>query len=260
MDIFFFLKKVVARFCDPLTGIMFFGLLIFLLLSIKPGWAEHRTTVCAIFFATLWVLSTPVVSHLLLVPLERHDVFAAYDHEKDSADVIVVLGCGHTETESLPLSSRYQSCSMRRVVHALMLKEETGLPVAFSGGVMPDKRVSEGEYNMKLALALGVAPDALSTCADGSVDTASEAKLLSDEMKGKKLVLVTSAAHMRRSYDYFQKEGLTIFASPTDHLLHFEALNHWNVNLYIPDRKSLAKTYVAFYEYAGLLSQRFFGE
>jgi uncharacterized SAM-binding protein YcdF (DUF218 family) len=260
MDIFFFLKKVVARFCDPLTATMLVAVVVIAIMTVKAEWTGYRGYAAVAIFGILWVLSTPIFSHLILTPLERDKSIPVYLPEKDHADVIVVLGCGHTENTNLPLSSRYQSCSIRRVVHALMLKEETGLPIAFSGGVMPGNDESEGDYNIKLALSMGMSSDGLSTCAGTSVDTASEARLLSTEMAGKKLVLVTSAAHMPRTYDYFIKEGFDVFPSPTDHSLVFESLNYKNPNLYIPDRKSLAKTYVAFYEYAGLFSQRVFGE
>lgn len=260
MDYFYIFKKVVARFCDPLTLILVLSTVLVLIMSLRSGWQPYRTHVFFTSMFLLWLSSTPIVSHLLLYPLEKGANDASFRVGKDDADAILVLGCGHREVKSLPLSSRYKECSLKRVVHAYLLHQETGLPIYFSGGVLIGNRHSEAEYNHNLATLLGLNENKGFMIADTSEDTASEAMLLTESFAGKKIVLVTSAAHMVRSKHYMEQAGIEVLTSPTDHKITFMEINYSHINAYLPNKSALEQTNVALYEYLGMFSQRVFGK
>ena len=260
MDYFFWLKKVIARACDPLTLLAVGTIIVFVVMSLKQEWQQFRLQVIGAVIVVVWLLSTPLVSHFLLYSLESEAGHVQFNLSGENVAGIVVLGCGHREEESLPLSSRYKECSLRRVVHAYLLHRETGIPMYFSGGVMPGNSHSEAEYNRKLALSLGADDASAIVVADESVDTASEAIMLSGTFTNKTVALVTSAAHMSRSRNYLESVGIDVITSPTDNQITFMAINYMNVGTYLPSKSGLKHTYIAFYEYAGLISQRIFGK
>ena len=260
MDYFYVFKKLVARFCDPLTLILVSTMVLVVVTSLKADWVSYRIHILGAAFIFLWLASTPAISHLLLFPLEKEAQEDAFDPNENNADAILVLGCGHREVDALPLSSRYKECSLTRVVHAHLLHNETGLPVYFSGGVLIGNKHSEADYNHHLATLLGLKEDKGFVVADTSEDTSSEAHLLADVFSGKSIVLVTSAAHMARSKKYMEDAGVKVLASPTDHKITFMEINYRHINAYLPNKNALTQTNVALYEYLGMFSQRLFGK
>jgi uncharacterized SAM-binding protein YcdF (DUF218 family) len=255
---FFWFKKWVGVFTDPLTTICIFALVTAVIFALLPNrfkvW-RYPAFMCT--FGVLWMLSTPAVSFLLMAPIEDAGRTGVFDFPVMEADVIVVLGCGHIESDYVPLSSRYQNCSMRRVVHAILLHRETGLPIVFSGGKMPGTRYSEAHFNRNLALQLGVYIEN-TVLSSGAIDTAGEAIVLAKTWKGKGIVLVTTASHMRRAMTYMTRAGMRVHPSPTDHSVKVRDLNFVSAYAYLPRWSGLKRTGSAVYERLGLLSQDWF--
>jgi uncharacterized SAM-binding protein YcdF (DUF218 family) len=255
---FFWFKKWVGICTDPLTTICFFALftaVIFALLPKRLNVWRYPTFVST--FVLLWMLSTPAVSVLLMAPIEDAGRIGMFDSRTMEADAIAVLGCGHIESDYVPLSSHYQNCSMRRVVHAILLHRESGLPIIFSGGRMPGNRYSEAHYNRHLALKLGVYIEN-TFLSLGAIDTASESVLLAEIWKGKAVVLVTTASHMKRAMAYMIRAGITVHPSPTDHSVKVKSVNLFSIHAYLPRWSGLKRTGSAIYERLGLLSQAWF--
>ncbi len=252
---YFWLKKMVGMLiASPLTA---WFLLTIIVLALFHKRTRKRYLVMGSFFV-LWFLSAPVTSHFLLVPLERNQVgwtqFEPSIHKDPEG--IIVLGCGHSENPDLPVSSQYQTCSLTRIVHGVLLHKQTGMPLYFSGGLMPFKTISEARNNAKLAVSLGVSPDNI-IIVEGAMDTYSESFTLKEALGDKKAVLVTSASHIRRANNYLKNAGIVAYASPTDHLVKEKAVDFYNPYAYLPNSKGLIRTRSAFYEWLGLAGQAF---
>ena len=100
-----------------------------------------------------------------------------------------------------------------------------------------------------LALALGVAREDIVVDAE-SPDTETQARNIRQIIKGEPCVLVTSAAHMRRSMALFRKAGLDPIPAPT----HYLAQVNQGINpagLY-PSVDGLKSAQIAVYEYLGI--------
>jgi uncharacterized SAM-binding protein YcdF (DUF218 family) len=255
---FFWFKKWVGVFTDPLTAISVFALLTAVIFALLPKrFRQWRYPAFVSTFALLWILSTPAVSFFLMAPIEDSGRIGIFNFRTMEADVIVVLGCGHIESDYVPLSSRYQSCSMRRVVHAILLHRESGLPIVFSGGKMPGNRYSEAHYNRYLALKLGVYIEN-TFLSLGAIDTAGEAVVLAETWESKDVVLVTSASHMKRAMAYMTRAGIRVHPSPTDHSIKVRSIDLVSIYAYLPRWSGLKRTGSAIYERLGLLSQAWF--
>jgi uncharacterized SAM-binding protein YcdF (DUF218 family) len=255
---FFWFKKWVGVFTDPLTTICVLALMAAVIFALLPKrfklW-RYPAFLCA--FSLLWALSTPAVSFLLMAPIEDASRINAFDFRTMEADAIVVLGCGHIESDYVPLSSHYQDCSMRRVVHSILLHRESGLPIVFSGGRMPGNRYSEAHYNRHLALKLGVYIEN-TFLSIGAIDTAGEAVVLAETWGSRDIVLVTTASHMKRAMAYMTRAGIRVHPSPTDHSVKVKGMEFFSIHPYLPRWKGLKRTASAIYERLGLVSQAWF--
>lgn len=171
---------------------------------------------------------------------------------------IVVLGGGreaHAPEYGAPSLSRY---SLERLRYGLWLAGETGLPVAFSGGVghaQPDG-VAEAEVAARIAAREFGRP--LRWTESGSRDTrenAARSVALLRAAGVTRIVLVTHGWHMPRSQRAFAQAiagsggGITLLAAPLG-LARDDALPPLR---WLPSQAGFADTRHALREYLGLL-------
>ena len=163
---------------------------------------------------------------------------------------IVVLGSGYRADPSLPPNDRLDSTSIARVVEGVRLAR-----------LLPESRlVLSGGLGLAEAMAdtaaiLGVPRDRLAL-ENASLDTADEAALLRPLLGVAPFLLVTSAAHMKRSMALCQKQGLVPVAAPAD-----LTWGHgpWSVTDFVPSAGALRRTDHALHEWFGLLWSRMRG-
>ena len=89
---------------------------------------------------------------------------------------------------------------------------------------------------------------------DKSKTTKESAQNLKELLDKEPFFLVTSAYHMPRSIEVFQKMGMNPFAAPTD----FKREKSYSLLDFFPDAQNLRKSDLAFHEYFGILFYRFF--
>ena len=106
-----------------------------------------------------------------------------------------------------------------RLVHALALYKAGKAPrILVTGGASPGKR-SEAEMMYDLLTLMGVPPYAILQ-EDKSRDThqnAVKTAAILEKLGINKILLVTSAFHMRRSEALFKAQGLEVIPAPTDY-------------------------------------------
>ena len=73
---------------------------------------------------------------------------------------------------------------------------------------------------------------------------------------GASFLLVTSAAHMRRSMALCRKQGLAPIAAPTDFIVH---RTHWSLVDLVPEADGFEHADHALHEWIGLLWSRLRG-
>ena len=146
----------------------------------------------------------------------------------EKADAIVVLG-GGTVTKSAPRQIVETNGAGDRVIYAAKLYRDGAAEKILLGGsyirwltgeVLTETGVSSPASEMaELLLMFGI-PDEALLIQDRSLNTAEEAeedaKILR-ELGAQKIILVSSATHMRRAVPLFEKQGLTVVPAPTDY-------------------------------------------
>ena len=179
----------------------------------------------------LWVFSLGLMSQSLWrwleAPWQRRAATAA-----PSADAIVVLSGGRHPAPGAARVSEWRDPD--RFLAGLDLYRAGKAPLLlFTGGASPFRpgQPQEGQRYLQEALQLGI-PEAAMASTSSVVNTAEEAvairRLLAPpssslSASSPRILLVTSAFHMRRAQRLFESQGLHVLPFPVD----FQARGRW---------------------------------
>jgi uncharacterized SAM-binding protein YcdF (DUF218 family) len=238
----FLLKKFAAALLlPPLLPllIIFAGLL---LLRRRPRMG-HALAWGGLLVA--WLLSTPVVVNLITTPLE--DVPLLQPQDLARGEAIVILGAGAHRFMPEYGGPGPHRLALERLRFGARLARASGLPVLVSG--------EAGPMTDSLRTDFGVAPDWLE---GGSLDTEDNARNTVEILRGKgveRIVLVTHAAHMRRSMAEFEVHGIQVIAAPTGFFSRYEGDEPrvWFLD-YLPGPAAAYTAWYVLHEWTGLLA------
>lgn len=242
---------VNAVFLPP--GVLIIAMVAGLVLALA-GKRKAGAVVTALSVLLLYVLSTGVSARLLLAPLES--AYPAVDlteegRAKLAGATVVVLGGGLVERspeEGMKGSLGVESG--KRMGYGLRIAAASGLPLVFSGGnVYAEPGMeSEADAARRYAANWGRAVD----CSfEGKSHTTREnARFVARDYRPRRVVLVTSAYHMKRAVLSFRKEGIEVVPAPTDYKLRsgLPSVIDW-----LPDPLNFYHSCRALHEYLGLV-------
>lgn len=238
----FLLKKLISAFLLPIP----IGLFLLLISFIYLMFNSYKKAKIFLFLGLSWFLffSFQPISNALLAPLENtHKALL----ETPIVNYILVLGSGHKSNESLSITSQVKMVGINRLVEGIKhYKNLENVKLIVSGYSSNDEN-SHALMQEKLAISLGVNPNdiiRLNTPKDTKEEVIEAKKVIGNN----KFILVTSASHMKRAVLLFQKEGLNVIASPTNHLAYEDDSN----SAYF-SAKNLRNCEIAIHEYLGLL-------
>jgi uncharacterized SAM-binding protein YcdF (DUF218 family) len=158
-----------------------------------------------VFFAALVIAFTPLTRYMLK-PLEvKEDI--------RKADVIVVLCGGIDKGRYLSLVS-----SQRMVRGAQLYFEGKAKKILFSGGIPPQKGVAEAAVMAQEARRLNIpAEDILvEKRSQNTQEKVAEVKKITEALRWKSILLVTSCCKMKRSLMAFEYAGFKVYPAPAD--------------------------------------------
>lgn len=233
------------------------GLAILLLLA-AALLARRRlgSALILIAISVLWIGATDVFADWLLRPLES-DYLPTAIAEIPSADAIVVLGGGTAELlasgDALDLGP-----ASGRVFHAAQLYLAGKAPRIVVAGGARENKTPEAVAMAQLLAAFGV-PEAAILQENQSRNTwqnALNSKAILHKHSVDRVLLVTSAFHIRRALAAFRAAGIEATPAPTDYrgLEQDHTIVDW-----FPEAGALYKTTYAIKEYLGLIVYRWRG-
>jgi uncharacterized SAM-binding protein YcdF (DUF218 family) len=234
----FFLKKLITSLILP-PGLL---IIIFLFMA----FCEKRKTLRFLGFISalfVYLISIEPFKDLLFYPLEKNYSIPKTLH----GDAIVILGGG-----VYSLSSLTEDTS-NRVLTGFLLYRKTKLPIIVSDGTF-EGGTSDANAMAYVLKEMGVEPERIIE-ENKSKDTAQNAFYVSEicKTKGfKKLILVTSAYHLKRSEKLFKRMGLKVLPYPAD----FKRKNYYNIYSFLPKFSIFAASSKAIREYIALISIR----
>jgi uncharacterized SAM-binding protein YcdF (DUF218 family) len=215
------------------------------------GWGLLLAGLLCLFLAA-W---RPVADGLL-GPLERSHPPLTDPAGLVGVSAVVVLGGGTWSEPGWPANLRLSEASAMRIVEGVRLvRALPGARLVVSGADRFGVRRPVALDYAEAARSLGV-PAAQILVLDSPVDTGQEADAVRAVLgTGSRLVLVTSASHMRRAVLHFQRAGLDPVPAPT----HFLVARSDGAHLrdWVPSAVNLRKTETVWHEWLGLLALRF---
>ena len=221
------LKPLLAGLAMPPLSLLLLALLG-LVLSVRSRRTGLALATGAL--AVLWLVSC----HGTAVWLARHALpqyapVNAQALKASGTQAIVILGGG-----LLPQAPEYgepqpSADTAARLRHGIWLGRQSGLPLAFTGGV--GWSADSGTDASESAAAARVAQQdygiTLRWLESASRDTGENASLLSPLLRRDgitRIALVTSAWHMPRAAAAFERAGLTVIAAPSAYVLRDRTL------------------------------------
>jgi uncharacterized SAM-binding protein YcdF (DUF218 family) len=240
----FFLSKFLPLFVLPL-GVS----LIFLALGIARGRRRLAWAGVAILYAS----SNPLVGHFLIRSAEEWADRRAIT-DVTGADAIVVLSAGRALAPGPARISESNDANRFFAGVELVLNGKAPLLV-FTGAAIqsaPDAP-TEGEVLRAHARAMGVPVDriAVTPLVLNTADEAREvaALLRARQLPNARIVLVTSAFHMRRARQLFQQAGLVVEPFPVS--FWSGDLERFSLFWFLPSVNALAESQTAIRELYG---------
>jgi len=238
----FVISKVLLYLVLPPSSILLLMAAGFVIVKQKRivGWS-----LIVFGFLLLYGLSSGPVINALIVPLET-----SYPPLRDkmvNADAIVVLSGGVSDLSWLGLEPEPSALSLERLAKGLMLYRVLRRPLIVTGGSgsLIHSEIPEANAMARAAVDLGV-PERDIVIENTSRNTLESARAVRGLLKGKRIILVTSAFHMKRSVALFKKQGFDVVPSPTGYLALDQPVSWYT---FIPSAGGLFTSAVALSEY-----------
>ena len=192
-----------------------------------------------------YLISIAPISNLLLSPLENIPT------SNQKSNLVVVLSGGSNPNDILKSSPD----AFKRLTYGIILAKQNNIPLLFTGSgikkpteadnAKSDITLFENTFNFKLKTYYE----------NKALDTVENAKYTLELIKKnnlpKKIYLVTSAYHMKRSIIIFKHFGFDIIPKPVGFLVNKNSYNFYD---YLPNMGALNHSYKAIHEYFGILS------
>lgn len=242
----FIISKVLQSLLLPtslLIAIIGFGIL-----SIKKHPRLGRVFVAA-GLGFFYLFSIEPVADALIMPLERS--YPPYKASASSPDNIIILGGGVTDLSWIGLKPAPSSHALTRVVCGITLyRQIPGSNIIISGGSGDPKKqgISEADTMKDAAVSLGVAAEDI-IVESNSRNTLESAIALKKIVGGKRVLLVTSAYHMKRAVAMLNKMDMDVTAAPADYISEQRGASFYS---FIPAASSLMVSNTAVSEYMSL--------
>lgn len=242
MDPMFALRIVLRSWLMPPTSLLLLALFGVLLAG---RWPRLGRTLAALGIVGVLAMAMPVVS----VPLVRLvETVPPLDPAKPTGAGAIVVLAGGVRPGPLPgLPDELREVTLERVAKGAELVRATGLPVLFTGGLV-ERPVSEAETMQRdFGRYFGLQARWLETRSRTTSENAQFSAELLHRLGIHRIVLVTSANHMRRSVRDFEACGLEVVPAPVGG----STQTGRGFAAWLPTAAVLRRSADAIYEYVG---------
>jgi len=242
-----FVVKLISLLLYPLTQ----SLLAMLMALIFCRSVRLARVLLGAALLWLWVWSMPLVADRIVGSLEWRYPAASADIAPQ-ADAILVLG-GCVTAPRPPRVDPDLASSADRLWHAARLYHAGRAPlIVVSGGNLPwlNASMSEAEAMRSVLTALGVPASCvrMETASANTRENMQRSKALLNEFGLSRVLLVTSALHMRRAHAEARLAGIDAIPAAADYTAEERSRTLLDV---LPDADALRRSSQAIKEYVG---------
>ena len=206
--------------------------------------------------ALFYLLSLAHVADLIIKPLERDS--PPLKGKRIAADAVVVLGGGSVDRDWLGAAPVPNAETFSRLVTGVELANKLRVPLILSMGIGEPfaTKVNDAETMARAAIAMGI-PRKRVVIENQSRNTLENSFAVRKLLKGDRIVLVTSAYHMKRAAIMFTKRGFSVTPAPAYYL---GQTRKWSPVFLIPGAGNFARSTVGIAEWISLAWWRLRGE
>lgn len=246
MTLYTFTTKLIGELFLPPLGLLLMGLLGLWLLRRKP--ATGRMLI-AFSFASLWLLSTPLIADRLLDGLSPEPVVLT----GANADAIVILGGGSIKNSGEYAGDTVNQLTLFRLRYGATLARRFHKPMLVTGGKPDGGTLSEAE-TMQAVLRdeFHLPARWVETQSRNTRENAQFSARILRQEGIRRIYLVSHTWHLARAIPEFEREGLIVVPAGTGYILDRDLTPF----RFIPSAKALAKSYFAAHEWVGLFWYR----
>jgi uncharacterized SAM-binding protein YcdF (DUF218 family) len=252
---FFTLSKITAFLLSPLTWIM-----VLLLLGLITAKATRKKILLWAAAVLFYLFANPFLTDELVRLWETEGTDRQHLFEKYEAGVVLGAGMATVDKSTGKITFRHNG---DRIFQALDLYHSGKIgKIILSGGSgsMVFRDVLEADLVRQFLLDLGYPPKDI-VAENRSRNTYDNARYTADmlekEHPGKKVLLITSALHMRRAEACFKKQGIAVLPFVTEKIAGPRRYDF--AHLFIPDVDNLKNLEDLIHEVAGYLAYRVMG-
>lgn len=249
----FSISKILLYLITPPAGLILLILLGFLVLG---ACRVIGKMMIAFGIFALYVLSISPVSDALLKPLET---FAPpLQDRRVKADAIVVMGGGVTDLSWVGQPAVPSSEGVSRLVKGIALYRKLRIPLVLMGGNGDPARdaTPDSEAMARVSRNLGIPAKDL-IIESKSRNTIEGAAALDRLIRGRRILLVSSAYHLKRATALFRKKGFEVAPVPAVYLSEQNKATFYS---FIPHAGNLYASSAACAEYMSLFWYRIAGK
>ena len=233
------IKTVLRELVLPPAGLLLLGFAGLLLLRRRPRLAR---ILIALALACLWLISTRLISDAIVSLAQSYPPLDL--SRLDGAQAIAILGGGVTRAVSPEYGGGPTAGPglLDKLAYGAYVSRRTGLPILITGfGYETDAM----QYTLRTNF--DIQPRWIDRDAYDTFENAHNAAALLKRDGIDRVILITTAVHMRRSVREFASTGLTVLAAPMD----IQAQRPPWVGNFIPSAEALLRSYEAIYELIG---------
>lgn len=243
----FYVKKLLSALVLPPAGPILLGLWGLWLARRHPRLGRG---IAAAALLGLLALSLPPVAEALMRGLEDRPPIAA--EQLARAQAIVILGGGMYKAAPEYGTDTVERWTLERLRYGAYLQKRSGLPILVTGGAPYGGR-PEGEA-MKEAVErdFGGKVQWVETKARDTAENAAYSATMLKAGGLSRIALVSSAWHLPRAIDLFERQGFEVLAAPTGYTTHSASLFEY----LRPSASAFGTSCDALHERLGLLVQR----
>ncbi len=206
-----------------------------------------------------YLCSIGLTANLLSRVMETYEPVTTEAINAGRPGAIVVLGGGIYPQAPEYGHDTVHIRTLGRIRYAARLARQTGLPVLASGGYGYEPGLEQEAPEAELMRRVleedfGIAPVLVETSSHNTWENAASSAAILKSRGIDTILLVTQAAHMRRSVESFQHAGIKVIPAPT--LFFPSKVKPFDLASWIPSAASIYAIYYLSYEWMGLIWYR----
>ena len=234
----FGLKMLIKPLILPPAGLVLLGFLGVILLRSRPRLAR-ATLILAL--ASLWLLSLPVVCDALTGLAEAYPPLD-WRRAADAGAIVILGGGGQRSYAPEYGGPAADPVLLERLTYGAFVARKTGLPILVTG-----LKVEASAMRATLQRNFGIEPRWVDAQSHDTFDNAAKSMRLLEAAGIRRIVLITSAMHMRRSVHEFTDAGAEVVPAPAGML----APRDPGFTRYVPNADAMLRSQFAINELLG---------